>query len=86
MKRVKGYSKVEVGLGFKNFWSAKQTNRGFEANNAICKGQMVGLEKGNIQSQNCSHLRGGVPEYSVDPSCFVSSLIVATESLGALCD
>ncbi|PZD71493.1 hypothetical protein C1752_06401 [Acaryochloris thomasi RCC1774] len=44
--------KVKAGLGFQNFWSAKRTIRGYETMNAIRKGQIVGIEKGDIRSQN----------------------------------
>ncbi|PZD71467.1 hypothetical protein C1752_06399 [Acaryochloris thomasi RCC1774] len=44
--------KVKAGLGFQNFWSAKRTIRGYETMNAIRKGQIVGIEKGYLRSQN----------------------------------
>ncbi|PZD70488.1 hypothetical protein C1752_12059 [Acaryochloris thomasi RCC1774] len=44
--------RVKAGLGFQDFWSAKRTIRGYETMNAIRKGQIVGVEKGDIRSQN----------------------------------
>ena len=44
--------KVKAGLGFQSFWSAKRTIRGYETMNAIRKGQIVGVEKGDIRAQN----------------------------------
>lgn len=44
--------KVNAGLGFQNFWSASRTIKGYETMNAIRKGQVVGVEKGDIRSQN----------------------------------
>ncbi|PZD70814.1 hypothetical protein C1752_08956 [Acaryochloris thomasi RCC1774] len=44
--------KVKAGLEFQNFWSAKLTIRGYETMNAIRKGQIVGIEKECLLSQN----------------------------------
>jgi transposase-like protein len=42
---------VRPGLGFKSFHTAWRTLRGFEAMNMIRKGQIEGIEKGDIKSQ-----------------------------------
>jgi len=42
---------VRPGLGFKSFHTAWRTLRGFEAINMIRKGQIEGIEKGDIKSQ-----------------------------------
>jgi len=42
---------VRPGLGFKSFHTAWRTLRGFEAMNMIRKGQIEGIEKGDIKRQ-----------------------------------
>jgi IS6 family transposase len=42
---------VKPMLGFKSFNSARQTLRGIEAMNMIRKGQVQGVEKGDMRSQ-----------------------------------
>jgi transposase, IS6 family len=44
--------RVSPGLGFGSYPTAWRTLRGYETMNMIRKGQMRGVEKGNIQSQN----------------------------------
>ncbi len=44
--------RVSPGLGFGSYPTAWHTLRGYETMNMIRKGQMRGVEKGNIQSQN----------------------------------
>ena len=40
-----------AGMGFQSFNTARRTLRGYEAMNMIRKGQVQGVEKGNIMSQ-----------------------------------
>ncbi len=42
---------VNVGMGFKSFNTARRTLRGYEAMNMITKGQIQGVEKGDILAQ-----------------------------------
>ncbi len=42
---------VNPGLGFKSFNTARRTLKGYEAMNIIRKGQIQGIEKGNIKAQ-----------------------------------
>lgn len=42
---------VNSGMGFGSFNTARRTLRGFEAMNMIRKGQIQGVEKGNIKAQ-----------------------------------
>ncbi|WP_250126738.1 IS6 family transposase [Chroococcidiopsis sp. CCMEE 29] len=42
---------VNVGMGFKSFNTARRTLRGYEAMNMIRKGQIQGIEKGDILGQ-----------------------------------
>jgi IS6 family transposase len=44
--------RVSPGLGFGSYPTAWRTLCGYETMNMIRKGQMRGVEKGNIQSQN----------------------------------
>ena len=44
--------RVNPGLGFGSFPTAWRTIRGYEMMHMIRKGQMAGVEKGNIQAQN----------------------------------
>jgi len=44
--------RVSPGLGFNSFQTAWQTLQGYEAINMIRKGQIAGVEKGNINAQN----------------------------------
>jgi len=39
---------VNPGLGFQSFYTAIRTIIGFETMNTIRKGQIIGVEKGNI--------------------------------------
>lgn len=42
---------VKPMLGFKSFNSARQSLRGIEAMNMIRKGQVKGIEKGEVRTQ-----------------------------------
>jgi len=42
---------VNPGMGFGSFNTARRTLRGYEAMNMIRKGQVQGIEKGDIMSQ-----------------------------------
>lgn len=42
---------VKPGLGFKSFHTARRTLRGYEMMNMIRKGQIQGVEKGDISGQ-----------------------------------
>ena len=42
---------VNPGMGFGSFNTARRTLRGYEAMNMIRKGQVVGVEKGDIKAQ-----------------------------------
>lgn len=42
---------VKPGMGFGSFYTARRTLRGYEAMNMIRKGQIQGVEKGNILGQ-----------------------------------
>lgn len=42
---------VNPGLGFQSFYTAKRTIIGYETMNQIRKGQILGVEKGDIQAQ-----------------------------------
>ena len=42
---------VKPGMGFQSFNTAKRTLQGYEMMNAIRKGQVKGIEKGNILGQ-----------------------------------
>jgi transposase-like protein len=42
---------VNPGLGFKSFNTARRTLKGYEAMNMIRKGQIQGIEKGDIKAQ-----------------------------------
>jgi IS6 family transposase len=44
--------RVKPGLGFGSFQTAWRTLQGYETMNMIRKGQVEGVEKGNIQAQN----------------------------------
>jgi len=44
--------RVSPGLGFGSYPTAWRTLRGYETMNMVRKGQMQGVEKGKIQSQN----------------------------------
>ena len=44
--------KIKPGLGFGSYPTAWRTIRGYETIHMIRKGQIVGIEKGNIQGQN----------------------------------
>ena len=44
--------RVSPGLGFGSYPTAWRTLRGYETMNMIRKGQIRGIEKGNIQGQN----------------------------------
>ena len=44
--------RVNPGLGFGSYQTASNTIRGYEATNMIRKGQVQGIEKGNIRGQN----------------------------------
>ena len=43
---------IRPGLGFGSFPAAYKTIQGYEVMNMIRKGQMAGIEKGNITEQN----------------------------------
>jgi IS6 family transposase len=43
---------IRPGLGFGSFPTAYKTIQGYEVMNMIRKGQMEGIEKGNIKEQN----------------------------------
>ena len=42
---------VNPGLGFKSFNTARRTLKGYEVMNMIRKGQVQGIEKGDIRAQ-----------------------------------
>ena len=44
--------KIKPGLGFFSYPTAWRTIRGYEMMHMIRKGQIMGADKGNIQSQN----------------------------------
>jgi transposase, IS6 family len=44
--------RINPGLGFGSFRTARRTFRGYEAMHMIRKGQLVGVAKGNILAQN----------------------------------
>lgn len=44
--------RVNPGLGFSSFQTAWRTLQGYETINMIRKGQIDGVEKGNIRAQN----------------------------------
>ena len=43
---------IQPGLGFGSYATACKTIQGYEVMNMIRKGQMEGIEKGNIKAQN----------------------------------
>ena len=44
--------RIEPGLGFGSYPTAWRTIQGYEMMHMVAKGQVEGIEKGNIQSQN----------------------------------
>ena len=49
---------IRPGLGFGSYATACKTIQGYEVMNMIRKGQMEGIEKGNIKAQN--HFSAGL--------------------------
>jgi transposase-like protein len=42
---------TKPGMGFGSFNTARRTLRGMEARNIICKGQVQGVDKGDVRTQ-----------------------------------
>ena len=45
--------RIKSGLGFGSFNTARRTLKGYEAMNMIRKGQISGIEKGDVLGQIC---------------------------------